>query len=248
MHRCDGVTPNPATASLRRVLAGLALVAAMAACTPEAVDPAFDEEAGSALLTRYEAARSEADWEGAEAVADELRRRHGETQAAAAMRATIADVRAQAEARREERRLAGLWTYQKFAVDGGTQVSASIDSRIEWDPESDQPRPVPDAQLIFRRHPSWGDSAYLVLQQKALACGPPCRLEIRFDDGEPGSWAGKPADTGTGPALFIVDRDRFLAALDAAERVRIQLPRSEHLTPVFEFEVGGFDAARHARD
>ena len=57
-----------------------------------------------------------------------------------------------------------------------------------------------------------------------------------------------PADTGTGPALFIVDRDRFLDAVDGARRLRVELPSTEHLTPVFEFEVGGFDAQRHLRD
>ena len=226
----------------------LLLLCLLAACSPAPVDPAFDEDAGAKLLMRYEGARTDEDWEGAEAIADELRRKHGETKAAATMRVTITDVRERAEARREERRLAGLWTYQTFAVDGGKQYSASLDSRIEWDPDSDQPRPLPDAQLIFRRHPSWGDSAYLVLRQKTLRCGPPCRLQLLFDDGEPQSWAGKPADTGTGPALFIVDRDRFLDAVDGARRLRVELPSTEHLTPVFEFEVGGFDAQRHLRD
>ena len=228
----------------RTLILSLTLAAGLAACTPAPVDPAFDEDAAAKLLVQYEAARTDEDWEGAEALAEDLRTRHGETQAAADMRATIADVRAQAEARREARRLAGLWTYQKFAVEGGTQVSSSIDSRIDWDPDSDQPRPHPEAQLIFRRHPSWGESAYLVLRQQALECGPPCRLEIRFDDGEPETWAGDPADTGTGPALFIVDDARFLEAVADAERVRIRLPATATLRPTFEFEVGGFDPAR----
>lgn len=231
-----------------RLILSFLLANGLAACTPEPVDPAFDEDAGAKLLVQYEAARTDEDWEGAEAIADDLRTRHGETQAAAAMRATIADVRAQAEARREVRRLAGLWSYQKFAVEGGTQISASLDSRIAWDPASDQPRPHPEAQLIFRRHPAWGDSAYLVLRQKTLQCGPPCRLEIRFDDGEPETWAGDPADTGTGPALFIVDDARFLAAVRDADRVQIRLPETAILRPTFEFEVGGFDAGRHLAD
>ena len=79
-----------------------------------------------------------------------------------------------------------------------------------------------------------------MLTQKALECGPPCRLQIRFDDGDAQSYVGDPADTGTGPALFIEERDRFLAAMRGAQRVRIQLPRSGHLVPVFEFETGGF--------
>jgi len=164
------------------------------------------------------------------------------------MRATLADVQAKAEAEREARRLKDLWVYQKFAVDGGTQYSASLDSKVEHDPESETPRPIPDATLIFRRHPAWGDSAYLVLAQKSLRCGPPCTLKIRFDDAEPVDFAGDPADTGTGPALFIVDRDRFLDALAKARRVRIYLPPTAHLAPMFEFETGGFDKSRHLAD
>jgi hypothetical protein len=225
-----------------------AAVLALAACTQDPPDPAFDEDAGQKLLTQYEAARTDEDWETAEMHADELRRRHGATRAATAMRATLADVQAKAEAKREERRLRDLWTYQKFAVDGGTQYSASLGSRVEHDPESETPAPAPDATLIFRRHPAWGDSAYLVLAQQSLQCGPPCTLQIRFDDGEPQAFAGDPADTGTGPALFIVDRDRFLDALDDAQRIRITLPSTAHLTPTFDFEVGGFDRARHLAD
>ena len=134
-------------------------------------------------------------------------------------------------------------------MEGGIQHTAAIYSQVEpMSEEEGAPAPIPDARLILRRHPEWGESAYLVLTQKTLQCGPPCRLKIRFDDGEPQRYTGDPADTGTGPALFIEDRDRFLAAMTEATRVRIELPPSGALVPVFEFEVGGFQPARHARD
>ena len=233
---------------IRRLTLAAVLAVSLAACEPEPVDPAFDEDAGQTLLVKYEEARTDEDWETAEMHADELRRKHGETRAAAKMRTTLAEVQERAEAERERRRLRDLWTYQKFAVDGGTQHSASLDSRVEHDPESESRPPPPDATLIFRRHPAWGESAYLVLAQESLRCGPPCTLRIRFDDGEPQTFAGDPADTGTGPALFIVDRDRFLDRVADAQQVRIYLPATEHLAPMFEFEVGGFDRKRHLAD
>ena len=225
---------------IRKLL--LLSVLALAACQPAEVDPAFDEAKGAELLKAYEAARADADWEIAEARGDELRRRHGETEAAKTMRASLDEVRAQAEAMREQRRLAALWEYQAIPAAGGTQHTAAIYSRVESDPEAEEGTPVaiPDARLILRRHPEWGGSVYLVLTQKALECGPPCTLSLRFDDGEKLSFAGDPADTGTGPALFIEERERFLAAMRAAKTIRVQLPRSGHLVPVFEFEVGGF--------
>jgi hypothetical protein len=217
----------------------------LAACQPQETDPAYDEAKGAELLAAYEAARASEDYEIAEARGDELRQRHGETKAAAKMRETLEQVRVEAEAMRERRRLVQLWDYQQNPVAGGIQHSAAIYSRVAVDPETGRGLAIPDAQLILRRHPEWGESAYLVLTQKTLQCGPPCRLKIRFDDGEPQSFEGDPADTGTGPALFIVDRDRFLAAMTEAQRVRIELPRSGALVPMFEFEVGGFLPARH---
>ena len=148
---------------------------------------------------------------------------------------------------RENRRVLRLWEYQKIPAAGGIQNTAAIYSRVEVDPESEVAA-QPDAQLILRRHPEWGESAYLVLAQQSLQCGPPCVLQIRFDDGPPQRYTGDPADTGTGPALFIEDRDRFLAAMTDATQVRIELPRSGHLVPVFEFEVAGFLPERHLKD
>lgn len=231
---------------MRRLL--LPAVLLLAACQPQEVDPAYDEAKGAELLAAYEAARADGDFEIAEARGDELRQRHGETKAAATMRETLEQVRIEAEAMRERRRLVQLWDYQQIPAAGGIQHSAAIYSRVAVDPETGRGLAIPDAQLILRRHPAWGESAYLVLTQKTLQCGPPCRLQIRFDDGETLAFEGDPADTGTGPALFIVDRDRFLAAMTEATRVRIELPRSGALVPVFEFEVGGFQPARHLRD
>lgn len=231
---------------MKRLL--LPAVLLLAACQPQEIDPARDEAKGAELLAAYEAARAAGDFETAEVRGDELRQRHGDTQAAAKMRETLEQVRVEAEAMRERRRLIQLWDYQANPVEGGIQHSATIYSRVAVDPETGRALAIPDAQLVLRRHPAWGESAYLVLTQKTLECGPPCRLKIRFDDGETLSFEGDPADTGTGPALFIVDRDRFLAAMSEAARVRIELPSSGALVPVFEFEVGGFKPERHLRD
>lgn len=227
--------------ALIRRLALLPLALALAACQPEPVDPARDEAAGAALLAQYEAARTSGDFEIAEMHADALADRHGQTEAAATMRQTLGEVREQAEAMREERRLVALWNYQSVAVEGGTQHSAAIYSRVDDEfLEEGMPAPTPDARLVLRRHPDWGVSAYLVLQMDELRCGPPCTLSIRFDDAPARQFAGEPADTGTGPALFIKDEAAFREAMQQAKTVRIELPRSDALVPVFEFEVAGF--------
>ena len=158
-------------------------------------------------------------------------------------------MREELEALLEKRRLANLWDYQAIPVEGGgTQHTAAIYSKVVMPLEEGTPAPTPDARLILRRHPDWGDSVYLVLEMSALRCGPPCRLSIRFDDAPAREFAGEPADTGTGPALFIKDEAAFREALMQAQSLRIELPRSGALVPVFEFEVGGFRPALYRAD
>ena len=235
--------------ALLRRLALLPLALVLAACQPEPVDPAEDEAAGAELLALYEQARGDGDFEIAEMHGNTLDDRHGRTEAAAAMRKSIESVRAEAEAMREQRRLIALWDYQSVAVEGGTQHSAAIYSKVpQAFLEEGMPAPRPDARLVLRNHPGWGISAYLVLQMSELRCGPPCKLSIRFDDAPAREFAGEPADTGTGPALFIKDEAAFREAMMQAQSVRIELPRSGALVPVFEFEVGGFRPALYRTD
>lgn len=225
------------------------LVLILSACTPTPPDPRFDEAAGAVLLAEYEQARSDGNLELALAKAEDLRRLHGETEAARSMRKTVGQVREELEALLEKRRLANLWDYQSIPVDGGgTQHTAAIYSKVVMPLEEGTPPPTPDARLILRRHPAWGDSVYLVLEMSALRCGPPCTLQLRFDDGEPARYAGEPADTGTGPALFIKDRARFFAAMQGAKRLRVELPANGALVPRFEFELAGFDPDRTEAD
>jgi len=130
-------------------------------------------------------------------------------------------------------------------AEGGTQRSAAIYSRtVAVDEE--QAAPIADARLVLRDHPSWGRSAYLLLEQSKFACGSPCNLRIAFDDAAASEWSGKQADSGKGPALFINDEAKFIAALDAAKLVRITLPKGSGTIPSLVFEVSGYDAKRYA--
>jgi hypothetical protein len=227
-----------------------AAMLALAACSDrgdpgESMDPAQRAEA-RALQARYDAARAQQDWLGAEARADELRARFPDSEAEQAIAATLGEVRKQAEAAREAQRLRDAWTYQSVAVDGGTQRTATIYSRTP--PVGDDlPAITPDAQLVLRDHPAWGRSAYLLLAQKRFTCRAPCTMRIAFDGAAARTFAGRQADSGKGPALFIEDDAGFIAALDAAREVRIVLPEGSGAVPSLVFEVAGFDAVRYAR-
>ena len=136
-----------------------------------------------------------------------------------------------------------LWDYQAVAVGKGVQRSAAIYSRTV-PAEEGQPVPTSDAQLVLRDHPSWGRSAYLLLAQSRFDCGTPCTMQIRFDDGEARRYAGKQADSGKGPALFIEDEKRFIEAMTDAGKVRIELPKGSGRIPALVFEVAGYDPDR----
>lgn len=232
-----------------RLIPALALLLVLAACTPASEEPVLtdaDLALSAQWFAEYEAARANEDWLGAEAKADLLRDKYGNDGAAAKLSATLADTRAKADAVREERRLRAAWDYQAVPAEGGIQRSAAIFSRTVIVDE-EQAAPIADARLVLRDHPAWGRSAYLLLEQSKFACGSPCQLRIAFDDAEASAWAGKQADSGKGPALFINDEAKFIADLEAAKQVRITLPKGSGTIPSLVFDVGGFDAARYAQ-
>ena len=148
------------------------------------------------------------------------------------------------QAAAEAHRLRASWIYQDVTVDEGIQHSASIYSRT-LPVEEGEIGPTPDAQLVLRDHPSWGRSAYLLLAESKFACGKPCAMKIAFDDGEARKFSGKQADSGKGPALFIEDETKFIAALKQAKQIRIVLPKGSGLVTTLTFEVGGYDASRY---
>lgn len=198
------------------------------------------------LLESFETARRDQNWEVAETYADQLRAKYPASEAAAKLEPLLGAVRAGAEAAREQRRLRDLWDYQAVPVGKGEQRTATLYSRTAEVGEG-EPAIVPDARLVLRDHPEWGRSAYLLLAQSRFRCGPPCRMTIAFDDAPAQDFAGKQADSGKGPALFIEDEARFIAAMTGAKRVRIQLPKGSGSASSLSFDVGGFDAARYAR-
>ena len=230
--------------------AALVITLLLAGCQPPAADPSALSSAqqvqASALLRDYDAARAGANWTVAEGLAEQLRKRFPDSEQAGKAAITSAEVRGKADAQRDAHRIEGLWTYQAIAMGKGVQRSASIDSRTVPVDEGEL-APTADAQLVLRDHPDWGRSAYLLLAEKDFRCGTPCRLKLRFDDGAETEWAGKQADSGKGPALFVQDDARFLDALSKARLVRVGLPPGSGRIASVSFEIGGFRRERYER-
>ena len=232
-----------ATQSIHSCFLCLLLAACSSPDGGEVAVPAADQAKAAALLESYDSARRDGNWEVAESYADKLRNKFPDSGAAAKLQPSIEQVRSKAGAAREARRLGALWDYQAVAVGKGVQRSAAIQSRTVPVGEGELSA-MPDAQLVLRQHPAWGLSAYLLLAQARFDCGQPCVMRIGFDDAPAKAFAGKQADSGKGPALFIEDKGAFIAALSRASRLRIELPKGSGRMAVLTFEVAGYQPSR----
>ena len=225
----------------------------MAACNREqqraqaaAAQAAAAEDAAKRGEAAFDDAVGKQNWPLAKAQADVLMQNYPQSQAAARVRAQYDAIKARAEAEREQARTAALWTYNKVAVPGkgkagGTQLSASIYAKDDIDVDGSGAKPV---QLIFRDHPSWGRSAYLVLQAGDFNCYGGCKLQVTVDDQPAKTMAGSRPKTDEAIAMFIEDEKKLWRMTRGAKRLSIQFPVKAGGTRTAVFEVGGLDRSQ----
>ena len=231
----------------------LAAMLPMAACNREqqraqaaAAQAAATEDAAKRGEAAFDDAVGKQNWPLAKAQADVLMQNYPQSQAAARVRAQYDAIKARAEAGREQARTAALWTYNQVAVPGkgkagGTQLSASIYAKDDIDVDGSGAKPV---QLIFRDHPSWGRSAYLVLQAGDFNCYGGCRLQVTVDDQPAKTMAGSRPKTDEAIAMFIEDEKKLWRMTKGAKRLSIQFPVKAGGTRTAVFEVGGLDRSQ----
>lgn len=236
---------SPVRASARAALCAAA-VALLAACQDPAAraeaqaqaQQAADEAAASAAAADFDAAFAAGNWVLAAAQGDVLLARWPGTEAAERIRPLHDEARAKGNAAREEARLAGLWSYGAEPVGRGRQLSASIYSREGVDSDGSGAKPV---RLIFRDHPEWGRSSYLVMQAGDFDCYGACRVQVTVDDAAPRRMAANRPKTDEAIAMFIDDEQALWRMIDGARRVRVEYPVKAGGTRTVEFEVGGLD-------
>jgi len=241
---------------MRPIAIALALLVAtlpMAACNREqqraqaaAAQAAAAEDAAKRGEAAFDDAVGKQNWPLAKAQADVLMQNYPQSQAAARVRAQYDAIKSRAEAEREQARTAALWTYNKVAVPGkgkagGTQLSASIYAKDDIDGDGSGAKPV---QLIFRDHPSWGRSAYLVLQAGDFNCYGGCKLQVTVDDQPAKTMAGSRPKTDEAIAMFIEDEKKLWRMTRGAKRLSIQFPVKAGGTRTAVFEVGGLDRSQ----
>lgn len=211
-----------------------------AAAQAAAARQAADEQAAEAMEKQFEAAVADQNWHLAKGYGDVLLHDHPASAAAARVRPRLEEIAARAGQQRETRRLEALWSYGDEEVKGGHQLSASIFSTEEVDTDGSGPHPV---RLIFRDHPEWGRSAYLVLQAGDFDCYKGCRLKVTLD-GVDHVLPGSRPDTDEAIAMFIEDRKGLWKLARSGKRLTIEFPTRDMGRRSATFEVGGLDAAK----
>ena len=123
---------------------------------------------------------------------------------------------------------------------GGRQLSAAIYSQEPIDTDGGGTHPV---RLIFRDHPDWGLSAYLVLEAGDFDCYKGCQLKVTVD-GKARTLPGSRPKTDEAIAMFIDDHKSLWKFAKSAEHLSIQFPTKTVGKRTADFEVGGLDATK----
>lgn len=218
----------------------------LAACQP-AEDPAVvaarqaaeREAAAAPTLAAYKEALAAENWEAAFVHADFLHSQHPQTEAAKTVQPQLAELESKVKRLRAERRLAALWDYQRNPAGRGEQVTAAIDAsnRVEVGHGRSS------VKLIFRDHPEWGRSSYLVLERGDFNCYRGCTLKLTVD-GKPRTLRGSRPDTDEAIAMFITDERALWRLFKSASEVTIEFPVKPSGTVTARYETAGLDPAR----
>ena len=206
-----------------------------------AAQAAATEDAAKHGEAAFQQAVDQQNWALAKAQADVLMAQYPASQAADRVRGRYDDIKAKADAAHEQSRLAGLWNYNRVTVEGGTQLSAALDAKDEIDVDGSGAKPV---QLIFRDHPSWGRSAYLVLQAGDFNCYGGCRVKVKVDEAPAKAMAASRPKTDEAIAMFIEDERALWRMTRDARQVSIEFPVKAGGTRTALFEVGGLDRSQ----
>jgi len=102
-------------------------------------------------------------------------------------------------------------------------------------------------RLTIRTHPRHGKDVILVIDKGQFLCRSyeDCDVLVRFDDGTAQKFAGVGPSDNSSTSVFIRNYDRFLTAMKKANTVRISTEVHQEGSPVFEFDVSGFDENKY---
>jgi hypothetical protein len=204
---------------------------------PAAVAKADAQAKANKQLALYEQMRTGGSADIAVNLGDEIVSTYPNTPAAAQVQKTLGELRERTKRESEAKRLSRLWAYNNVPEAGGIQYSAAIPAK-EALPGNARIR------LVLRQHPKWGQSVYLLLDNATFDCSKGCAtLAVAFDDAPAQRMKATIPPTGE-PALFIDDNKGFIAKLEKAQKVAIDVTIKNVGAKTEVFDVGGYDASK----
>jgi len=232
---------------MKRLLLSSLCAVALLGCTDHeaqmreqaAAQAAKDKQAADKLAEQFDQAYTAQNWEMARVHGSALTDQYPDSEAAKKIKVHYQEAKTKAEAAREERRLANLWNYNQVMINGGPQVSASIMSTEPLDTDGSGKKQ--DVQLVFRDHPEWKQSAYLVLKAGDFPCLKGCKVKVSVDDGKPKAMDTWRPDTDEAIAMFITDYKGLWKLAAHAKTLKIEFPVKAGGTQTAQFETGGLD-------
>jgi len=123
----------------------------------------------------------------------------------------------------------------------GRQRSAVIRSTNDVDTGGDGPKSV---RLVFRDHPAWGRSSYLVLQSGDFNCSGGCTVKVIVDESASKSMAARRPTTDEAIAMFINDFRSLWRLTSSAKRLSVEFPVKAGGTRTATFDVAGLDRSK----
>ena len=241
-------------ARIPATLAVAIALALLAGCGPK-VDPQAEAQAAAAAAAtkekhaeekekEFEDAYARKDWKLARGYGDSLQMDYPDSAAAKRIQPKLDEARGYIRADDDRRRMAALWAYQVQPMQGGAQVSAAIYSKDEVETDGGDKHPV---RLIFRDHPAWGKSAYLVLDAGDFNCYSGCKVKVQVDDAAPKDMAASRPRTDEAIAMFIEDERALWRMAKQARKLTIEFPVKAGGKRTAVFETSGVDADRLPR-
>lgn len=140
------------------------------------------------------------------------------------------------------------WVYEsdEDKMTGGTRYFATVKSinTVEFD------FPYTGAQhgrLQLRTNPKNGKDLIFFIEKGQFMCNAyqGCNVLIRFDDEKPIKYSGAGPSDGSRDTIFLRNYETFFNKLKKAKIVRISADTYKNGSPVFEFDVSGFEPEKY---
>lgn len=140
------------------------------------------------------------------------------------------------------------WRYDvtEEQMTGGKRRTASVESNntVEFGFPYNG---MQNGHLTLRTDSQHGKDILFRIEKGQILCTSytGCSVQVRFDDGKSVTYSASGAADHSSTVIFLDNYNRFLTSMRKAKRVRVAVNIYQQGSPVFEFDVGGFDFDRY---